>query len=380
MKRDIFEEEHDAFRDAVRTFLTRSVVPRYDEFTRTGVPREVWLEAGAQGFLGPQVPQTFGGGGVDDYRFNAILTEELAAVSAALASQFQIQYDVVAPYLLELATDEQKQRWLPRFCTGELITAIAMTEPAGGSDLAALETRAERTDDGWVINGSKTFITNGSIADLVIVAARTDATKGSRGITLFAIEAGTPGFDQAHPLRKIGQHEADTSELFLTAVTVTDDAVLGQVDRGFVHLMERLAQERLGTAIASLSHARAIFAETLDHAKQRHAFGQPIGSLQHNKFQLAELQTLADVTQAFLDRCITSHTDGGLSPVDAAKAKWWAADVQGRILDVCLQLHGGYGFMWEYRAARAWVDGRVARIWAGTNEVMKEIIGRDLGL
>ena len=381
MRRTIFDADHEEFRAAARTFVDRSLLPRMEEIAEAHAhPRDAWLEAGRQGMLGLEVPAEHGGSEAGDYRFNAVLIEELSRASAATASAFAIHVDVVAPYLVGLTTEEQKRRWLPRFCTGELITAIAMTEPSGGSDLAALQTTARRDGDDWVLNGSKTFITNGSTADLVIVAARTSPEKGARGISLFAVEKGTPGFSPGRVLDKIGQHEADTAELFLDDVRVPADNLIGELDQGFVHMMTNLAQERISVAVANIAHARWILDETLTYVKERRAFGKPIGSFQHNAFLLADMVTRAEVTQTYVDQLVLAHARGELTAVDAAKAKWWSADVQGEILDVCVQLHGGYGYMREYRAARAWADARVTRIWAGSNEIMKLIISRDLGL
>jgi alkylation response protein AidB-like acyl-CoA dehydrogenase len=281
--------------------------------------------------------------------------------------------------LVDLGTQEQKQRWLPKFCSGELITALAMTEPSGGSDVAALRTQAVRDGEDWIINGSKTFITNGASADLALVAART-SPEGAKGITLFAVEASMSGFERGRKLDKVGQPEADTSELFFDDVRVRAENVIGEINRGFGYMMQRLVAERIGSAVNNISHARQILEETLDYVKERKAFGAPIGSFQANKFTLAELQTLADVTQAFVDQCVMEAVQGTLTAVDAAKAKWWSAQVQNDILDACLQLWGGYGYMNEYRVARAWADARVSKIWAGSNEIMKELIGRDLGL
>jgi alkylation response protein AidB-like acyl-CoA dehydrogenase len=281
--------------------------------------------------------------------------------------------------LVDLGTQEQKQRWLPKFCSGELITALAMTEPSGGSDVAALRTQAVRDGEDWIINGSKTFITNGASADLALVAART-SPEGAKGITLFAVEASMSGFERGRKLDKVGQPEADTSELFFDDVRVRAENVIGEINRGFGYMMQRLVAERIGSAVNNISHARQILEETLDYVKERKAFGAAIGSFQANKFTLAELQTLADVTQAFVDQCVMEAVQGTLTAVDAAKAKWWSAQVQNDILDACLQLWGGYGYMNEYRVTRAWADARVSKIWAGSNEIMKELIGRDLGL
>ncbi|KAB8185438.1 acyl-CoA dehydrogenase family protein [Microbispora catharanthi] len=381
MRRTIYGEDHEAFRDSVRQFVIRSVAPRAEEFIeRRLIDREVWREAGLQGFLGLEVPEEYDGAAAGDYRFNAVLTEELAGVGMALASSFSIHFDVVAPYLVELTTDEQKKRWLPPFCSGEMITAIGMTEPSGGSDLAALRTTAVRDGSDWIIDGSKTFITNGYQADLVVVAARTSPEKRAKGITLFAVEEGMSGFHRGRKLDKVGQPEADTAELFFEGVRVPAGNVLGEVDRGFVAMMERLPQERLGSAVTNISHAAAVLAETLSYVKERKAFGQAIGSFQYNKFTLADLVTKVEVTRAYVDQCVAAHTGGELTAVDAAKAKMWTAEVQNQVIDACVQLYGGYGYMKEYRVARAWTDARVTRIWAGSNEIMREIIGRDLGL
>jgi alkylation response protein AidB-like acyl-CoA dehydrogenase len=379
MKRLLFEDEHVWFRESVHEFVKRSVLPgRSRHREQHGIDRDVWLEAGRQGFLGLGVPVEQGGSGVEDFRFNAVLGEELARAGMAYASAFGIQTDVVAPYLLELTTEEQRARWLPRFCSGELVSAIGMTEPDAGSDLAALRTTAKRDGDGWVINGAKTFITNGASADLVIVAARTGPAR--REISLFVIEAGTPGFSRGEPLHKIGQPEADTAELFFESVRVPSENLIGAVGHGFAHMMDRLPQERLSAAVANVAHAAEAIGRTLEYVRQRSAFGRPIGTFQHNRFLLAELTTELDVAQAYVDSCIQAHVAHALSPVDAAKAKWWTAEVQNRVIDGCVQLHGGYGYMEEYDVARAWCDARVTKIWAGSNEIMKEVIGRDLGL
>ena len=382
MRRTLFEPEHEALRASVREFLDRHVRPRHEQFIADRqIPREIWIEAGKQGFLGLLVPEQYGGGGVaDDWRFSAVLAEELAAVSIAFSSCIGIHADVNAPYLVELTSEQQRQRWLPGYCTGELVTAIAMTEPSGGSDLAALKTSAVRDGDHWVMNGAKTFITNGFSADLVIVAARTDPQKGVKGISLFVVEAGTPGFTRGRKLDKVGLDESDTAELFFTDCGVPHANLIGEEGRGFIHMMQRLPQERIGAAVGNLANARTLLAETLEYVKSRQAFGQPVGSFQYNKFTLAEMVTKVEVTQAFVDQCVTAHVNRELTAVDAAKAKWWTAQVQNDVLDSCLQLHGGYGFMNEYRVARAWRDARVTKIWAGSNEIMKELIGRDLGL
>ncbi|WP_205472733.1 acyl-CoA dehydrogenase family protein [Nocardioides sp. SYSU D00038] len=381
MRRSIYDDDHEAFRASVREFLDRSVIPHVEEHAAAkGLPREFWLEAGRQGFLGLEIPEEHGGSGAGDFRFNAVLAEELSKVNAALSSCVGIHSDIVTPYIVELGTDEQRKRWLPGAASGELLTAIGMTEPSGGSDLAALRTTAVRDGDAWVINGSKTFITNGYSADLVVTAVRTSPEKKAKGITLFGIPATAEGFSRGRKLDKAGQDESDTAELFFENVRLTDDDIIGELDQGFIHMMEKLPQERLTCAVSNLAHAKQILVETLDYTKERKAFGAGIGTFQHNKFLLAELFTQVDVTQAYIDQCVIAHSAGELTAVDAAKAKWWTSQVQNEILDHCVQLHGGYGFMNEYRVSRAWRDARVTKIWAGSNEIMKELIGRDLGL
>ena len=381
MKREIFDEDHEAFRSSVKEFLDREVTPHLEEHADShGLPREFWKAAGAQGFLGLEVPEEYGGMEANDYRFNAVLTEELAKVNMTLPSCVGIHADIVAPYLVHLTNDEQKKRWLPDFCTGDLLTAIGMTEPGGGSDLASLKTTAVRDGDDWVINGSKTFITNGGSADLVVVAASTDKEKRAKGISLFGVDTKSDGFSVGRVLDKVGQDESDTAELAFEDVRVSNDDMIGELDTGFISMMQFLPQERLGSAITNLAHAAQILEETVEYTKERKAFGQAIGSFQANQFLLAELVTQVEVTQAYVDVCIMKHTRGELTPVDAAKAKWWTSQVQNDVLDHCVQLHGGYGYMNEYRVARAWRDARVTKIWAGSNEIMKMLIGRDLGL
>ena len=299
MRRSIYDEDHEAFRDSVAEFLDREVKPHLEEHLEAkAMPRDFWIEAGKQGLLGLEIPEQYGGSEAGDYRFNAVLTEELAKVNMALPSCVGIHADIVAPYLVHLTTEEQKQRWLPRFCTGENLTAIGMTEPSGGSDLAALRTTAVRDGDDWVLNGSKTFITNGYSADLVVVAARTSPEKKARGITLFGVEADMPGFSRGRKLDKVGQGESDTAELFFEDMRVPAANIIGELDNGFIHMMTWLPQERLGSAITNLAHAAQILDETLQYAKDRKAFGQPIGNFQHNQFLLAELVTQVEVTQA----------------------------------------------------------------------------------
>jgi long-chain-acyl-CoA dehydrogenase len=379
MMRTPFEDEHELFRESVAEFCRRHVVPELPRWREEHqIDREAWKEAGRQDFLGLDMPTEVGGSELSDFRFNQVLGEELAATSVAVNSAFCIHVDVCAPYLLELTTPEQRARWAPGFCSGELITAIAMTEPNAGSDLAALRTKAVREGDDWVLNGSKTFITNGIRADLVIVAARTGPER--KDVSLLVVEGGAAGFTRGRKLEKVGQPEADTGELFFEDVHLPAENLIGELNRGFAHMMDRLPQERLSASIANVAHAAGVFAETLSYVKDRRAFGRPVGSFQHNRFLIAELDTELDVAQAYIDRCVEAHIAGRLSPVEAAKAKWWSADVQNRVIDACVQLHGGYGYMTEYPVAQAWMDARVTKIWAGSNEIMKDVIGRSLGL
>lgn len=381
MQRTIFDADHESFRDTCAAFLAKQVEPNLEQYIQDkAISRDFWRAAGEQGLLGLEIPDEVGGSEAGDFRFNAVFAEELSKVSAALASCVGIHSDIVAPYIVDLGTPEQKERWLPGMASGEILAAIGMTEPGGGSDLAALRTTAVRDGDEWVVNGSKTFITNGFSGDLIVTAVRTSPEKGAKGITLFGIEATDPGFSRGRKLDKVGQPESDTAELFFEDVRLGDDRVIGEVDRGFIYMMERLPQERLTCAVSNIAHAKQILVETIQYAKDRHAFKQPIGSFQHNKFLLAHLVTKIEAAEAFVDAAVLAHSKGELTAIDAAKAKYWSSEVQNEVLDDCVQLHGGYGFMNEYRVARAWRDARVSRIWAGSNEIMKELIGRDLGL
>ena len=379
MQRDIFDADHDAFRDSVRTFLTKEVLPHHDRWETEGqVDRAVWKSAGAAGMLGTDVPEEFGGGGVTDFRYNCVITEEISRAGTS-GLGFPLQNDVIAPYLLRLATDEQKKRWFPGFCSGEIITAIAMTEPGTGSDLQGIQTTARPQDDGsWVLNGSKTFITNGILSDLVIVVAKTDPDAGARGFSLLVVERGMAGFERGRNLAKVGMHAQDTAELSFTDVRVPAENLLGEQGQGFIYLMQNLAQERLSIAVGSVAGAARALELTLDYVKERKAFGKPVSAFQNTRFELAEMDTEVTVTQVFVDRCIRQHVEGELSISDAAKAKWWASDVLKRVVDRCVQLHGGYGYMMEYPIAKAFVDSRVQAIYGGTNEIMKEIIGRSM--
>ena len=380
MEQHLYEAEHEAFRELCKAFLAREAVPYNDEWDKAGiVDREVWRKAGAAGLLGMDVDEEHGGGGQKDFRFNAVLVEEIVAAGAS-GLGFGLHNDVVAPYLTDLATEEQRKRWLPGFCSGDIVTAIAMSEPGAGSDLAGVRTSAVRDGDEWVLNGQKTFITNGELADLVIVVAKTDASLGAHGISLFVVESGTPGFTRGRRLEKVGLKANDTAELFFDDCRIPADHLLGQENAGFYHLMANLPRERLGIAVAAVASAEYVLAITLDYAKTRQAFGKPIGSFQHNRFVLAELDTEVTIARTFLNQCIVEQNAGRLSVADAAKAKWWTTELQNKVADRCVQLHGGYGFMMEYPVAKAWLDGRVSTIYGGTTEIMKEIIGRGLGL
>jgi alkylation response protein AidB-like acyl-CoA dehydrogenase len=382
MRRTLYDADHEAFRDTVRTFLAKEVVPHAAEWDRAGiVPRELFAAAGAQGLLGMAVPEEFGGGGAPDFRFNAVLGEEvMRAGVAGPGAGLCLVNDVCLPYVLDLATDEQRARWLPGITSGALIPAIAMTEPGAGSDLSAIATTAVRDGEEWVVDGAKTFITNGINADLVVTVVRTDPAQRHRGLSLLVVERGMPGFERGRNLDKLGQHAQDTAELSFTGVRVPASNLLGGEGRAFPHLVDRLPQERLGIAVGGVAGARAALEWTLEHVRTRTAFGQPIGSFQNTRFRLAEVATEVDVAQAFVDACVLALNDGELTAEDAAKAKWWCTELQGRALDTCLQLFGGYGYMTEYPIARAWADARVTRIYGGTTEIMKEVVGRELGL
>jgi alkylation response protein AidB-like acyl-CoA dehydrogenase len=381
VERRIFTDEHEAFRETMRRFVADEVVPHHARWERDGqVPPELWKKAGALGILCTDVPAEYGGGGIQDFRYNVIVTEELARMGASGVG-FPLHNDVVVPYLLALATDEQKQRWFPGMCSGETITAIAMTEPGTGSDLAAMTTTALRQHDGsYLLNGAKTFITNGITSDLVIVCAKTDPDAKHGGISLVVVERGMEGFTRGRNLEKIGMHAQDTAELFFSDVRIPAENLLGTEGQGFVYLMQALPQERLGIAVSAIAGARSAFETTLEYCKGREAFGRPIGSFQNSRFVLAEMATKIAVGQEFVDRCIVALDEQQLTVTDAAMAKYWMTDLLGEVVDACVQLHGGYGYMAEYPIARAFVDARVQRIYGGTNEIMKEIIGRSLGV
>jgi len=376
----LYQAEHEAFRAMVRNFLAKEVVPHHATWEEAGqVDRSVWLRAGEQGLLGMDVPGEFGGGGVKDFRYNAILAAEVSRVGAS-GLGFTLHNDVVAPYLIDLATDEQKARWLPGFVRGELITAIAMSEPGAGSYLQGLTTTARRDGDEWVLHGSKTFITNGILADLVIVVARTDPEAGARGFSLLVVERGMAGFERGRKLDKIGMKAQDTAELFFTDVRVPAANLLGTEGHGFFHLMHNLPQERLSIAAVAVAASRLVLDSTVEYCKSRTAFGRPIGTFQNTRFELAEMHTEVTIAETYLEKAILEHNAGRFTVEDAAMAKWWTTELQKRVVDRCLQLHGGYGYMLEYPVARAYLDSRVQTIYGGTTEIMKEIVGRSLGL
>ncbi len=377
-----YEDEHEMFRATVAEFLQREVVPNDAAWDKAGiVPRELYAKAAEQGIVGFEVPEEFGGAGIADFRFNAVIAEETAKAAVTGSTLgIVLHNDVCMPYFLRYASDEQRERWLPGMASGELVTAIAMTEPGTGSDLQGIQTTAVRDGDGWRLNGSKTFITNGIHADLIIVCACTDRSAGPMGFTLFVVERDMPGFSRGRNLEKIGLHAQDTAELFFDDVRLTDDQVLGEVGQGFISLMSNLVQERMSLAVAAQASAEAAVGWTIDYVRERHAFGKPLGALQHVRFELADCHAEVQMGRAFLDRCLHRTVEGTLTPEEAAIAKWRLSDMQGRILDRCLQLFGGYGYMTEYPIARAYADARVTRIFGGANEIMKEIVGRSLNL
>jgi alkylation response protein AidB-like acyl-CoA dehydrogenase len=383
MRRSLFDADHEAFRESFRAFLDKEVVPHLAEWDAAGiVPREVFAAAGRSGFLGMDVPEELGGGGVADFRFNTVIAEETMRAGAAGAGLgISLHNDICLPYFLAYCDDQQRKRWLPGIASGELITAIAMTEPGIGSDLASMSTTARRDGDEYVVNGAKTFITNGINADLVITAVKTDPSQRHKGMSLLVLERGMPGFERGRNLDKIGQHAQDTAELSFTDVRVPTANLLGPEEgQGFTQLVTNLPQERLSIAISGVAAARTALEQTLTYVKERKAFGQPVGSFQNSRFVLAELATEIDIAEHYVDDCVRALNAGELTAVDASKAKWWCTELQGRAVDRCLQLHGGYGYMNEYPIARAFTDARITRIYGGTTEIMKEVIGRSLGL
>ena len=382
MKRTIFESDHELFRETAREFIRREIAPNVTEWESAGrVDKEMFRRAGSAGLLAMAVPEEHGGAGVSDFRFNVVIVEEMMAADAFASGMcITLHNDVVLPYFLELCSEEQKGRWYPGLVSGELMGAIAMTEPGAGSDLAGIKTTAIRDGDSYVVNGSKTFITNGINSDLVVTAVKTDPEQRHAGMSLLVIEDGMPGFSRGRNLEKIGLHAQDTAELFFDDVRVPVDNLLGEEGSGFVHLVSNLPQERLSLTAGSLAHAQVAFGWTLDYIKERRAFGQPIGSFQTVKHAMAEMRTELDIAQSYVDAQILALNAGELSAEEAAKAKWWVTELENRVISRCLQLFGGWGYMEEYPIARAFRDARVQTIYGGTTEIMKEIVGRSLGL
>jgi alkylation response protein AidB-like acyl-CoA dehydrogenase len=382
MKRDLFEADHELFRASVREFVEREVVPNVAKWEAQGrVDKEMFRAAGRAGLLGMAIPEAHGGGGVADFRFNAVIIEELMRGDAMASGMcITLHNDVCIPYFIQLADDEQSRRWMPGLVSGGLMSAVAMTEPGAGSDLAGIRTSAIRDGEVYVVNGSKTFITNGINAEVVITAVKTDPDERHSGMSLLVIEDGMDGFSRGRNLEKIGLHAQDTAELFFDEVRVPVSNRLGEEGMGFTYLMENLPQERLGLATASVAHAEMAFGWALAYVKERHAFGQPIGSFQTVKHLMAEMRTELDIAQSYVDRQIWTLNRGELSADEAAKAKWWVTELEKKVIDRCLQLFGGWGYMEEYPIARAYRDARVQTIYGGTTEIMKEIIGRSLGL
>jgi alkylation response protein AidB-like acyl-CoA dehydrogenase len=382
VKRALFEDLHEDFRSSFRTFLEREVVPNYMDWERDGiVPRELYAAAGRGGFLAMAVPESDGGAGADDFRLNLVIGEECQRAGVgSFGLGITLHNDICLPYFLSYCSPEQRERWLPGIVSGELITAIAMTEPGIGSDLAGMSTTARRDNGHYLVNGSKTFITNGINADLVVTAVKTDPSEKHRGISLLVLERGMEGFERGRNLEKVGQHAQDTAELSFDDVHVPAANLMGEEGRGFLYLVSNLPQERLSIAASAVAACEAMLGWTLEYVRERTAFGQTIGSFQNSRFELAELHGEVQIARTFIDRCVQGLDAGELTPEEAASAKWWCTDLQGRVADRCLQLFGGYGYMVEYPIARAWADARVTRIYGGANEIMKEIVGRSLGL
>ena len=379
MRRNIFEQVHDDFRATAREFFERHCVPNVEKWEKQGrVDREAWLAAGEAGLIGWEFDEKYGGLGVKDFRFNQIISEEMF-MTGSVGIGLGVQNDILMPYLHTLTTEEQKERWLPKFISGEYIGSIAMSEPAAGSDLAGIKTTARDAADHWVVNGQKTFISNGLLSKLVLTAVKTDPSAGHRGISLLMIEDGMEGFTRGRKLDKIGQYSADTAELFFEDVKVPKENLVGELNRGFYHLMQNLPFERVGVACYALPAARRALELTKQYCLERTAFGQPIGKFQVNRHFIAEMQTKLDAAQTYLDQCVLAVNEGSLSPADAAGLKWWTSEVQWEIIDRCLQLHGGYGYINEYEVARLWRDSRVQRLYAGTTEIMKDLMGRAMG-
>lgn len=379
LPRPLFSPDHESFRDSYRKFLNKEVIPHHAEWEETGyVDRAVWLKAGAAGFLCPSMPEQFGGAGADRV-FSMVMMEENARAHAS-GLGFGLHSEIVAPYLLRYGSEEQKERYLPAMARGEIIGAIAMSEPGAGSDLQAIKTQAKKDADGnYVLNGQKTFITNGWHADLVIVVAKTDPTQGAKGTSLMLIERGMKGFDKGKRLKKLGLKAQDTSELFFDDVQVPSGNLLGGEGQGFIYLMQELPWERMQIAIGAVASAQQAIDETMVYVRDRKAFGTPVSTFQNTRFKLAEMQAQVQMARIFVDHCIDTLLNGELDGATAAMAKLTCTEIQAKVVDECLQLHGGYGFMWEYGIARAYADARVSRIYGGTNEIMKEVIARSMG-
>ena len=382
IERTVFDADHLAFRDAFQKFVDRELAPHHEAWEEQGfVDKSVWRKAGEHGFLCMTMPEAYGGS-VDDKRYSVIQMEVLAEGGFS-GIGFGLHSEIIAPYILHYGTDEQKAKYLPAMARGEMIGAIAMTEPSAGSDLQGVKTTAVRDGSDYIINGSKTFITNGWNADVVIVVAKTDPAAGAKGTSLFLVEAGTPGFDKGKRLKKLGMKAQDTSELFFQNVRVSADQLLGgeaQLNRGFIGLMEQLPWERLQIAISAIAASQAVIDETIAYVKERKVFGQAVAAYQNTRYTLAELQTQVQVARVFVDKCIELLLVDGLDTATASMAKYWCSDLQCKVMDECVQLHGGYGYMWEYAVTRQYADARVQRIYGGTNEIMKEVISRSMGL
>ncbi|GAA4109521.1 long-chain specific acyl-CoA dehydrogenase [Nocardioides fonticola] len=376
----IYEQEHEDFRQMVRTFLEKEVAPYHDQWEKDGhVDREVWRKAGATGLLAFDVEEQYGGLGLKDFRYNAVVTEEISKVGAS-GLGFPLHTDIIVPYISELGTEEQKQRWLPGLVAGEIISAIAMTEPGAGSDLQGIRTTAVDKGDHYVLNGSKTFISNGIMSDLVIVVARTDADAGHMGFSLLVVERGMEGFERGRNLDKVGMKAQDTGELFFDNVIVPKENLLGEEGHGFIYLMQNLPQERISIGVIAVAACEHVLNLCLDYAKQREAFGKPIGKFQHNRFLLAEMATEVYIARTFINDCILKLNAGEADTALASMAKWWTTELQTKLVDRGVQLHGGYGYMLEYPIAKAFIDSRIQTIYGGTTEIQKEIIGRSLGI
>jgi alkylation response protein AidB-like acyl-CoA dehydrogenase len=379
MRRTIFEDEHERFRESVRGFLTKEAVPHTQAWESAGmVDRAFWRSAAAHGFVAFQAPEHLGGLAIDDFRFNAIIDEEVA-YTGTVGDGFALVNDIVAPYLIDLTSEPQRERWMPAVTSGEIVPAIAMSEPGAGSDLRGITSTATWKADHWSLSGTKTFVTSGIQAELVIVAAKIKR-EGVSGMGLFAVEQGTPGFERGRKLEKVGRLAQDTAELFFEDVQLGPEALIGEEGRGLQMLMRNLPQERLSIAVTAVASAERALEITLDYVRNRNAFGKPIGSFQANRFSLADAATEVAIARAYVDRCIEAAVARTLTPEEAAGAKYWTTELQFRVIDLGMQMHGGYGYMEEYEIARMWRDARVQRIYGGTTEIMKEIVGRSLGL